>query len=145
MNSSIRNRARTCFDQDGNRSRERESETCGAKPCCDKWSTWTDCTVTCGNGERQRQRFCDKDTETDIDICENDKCVDEEWGDWVCPKCSKTCGGGFQLCKRTCIGGQQGDPGCPGPDHKPQTCNSQKCEGKKISARSLKILFKITR
>ena len=101
---------------------------------------WSDCTVTCGNGERQRERGCnDDDKEIQIDICKKRACA--EWGGWECPTCSKTCGGGFQLCKRKCIGGEPGDPGCPGLDNESRPCNSQKCEGKKISARSLQFFL----
>ena len=134
LKSKIRNRARTCFDEDGNRSRGRDSEDCNTIECpCkareQKWSEWSDCTVTCGNGERQRERGCDDDDkEIEIEICKKRPCA--EWGGWKCPECSKTCGGGFQLCERKCIGGNPGDPGCPGSDHEQRPCNSQKCPGK---------------
>ena len=40
-------------------------------------------------------------------------------------QCSVTCGGGMSTAYRTCINGEEGDPGCEGSVMRVTTCNSQ--------------------
>ena len=56
-----------------------------------------------------------------------------KWGEWNCQECSKSCGGGAQVCTRECENGEAGDLGCEGSSRKSEPCNEQDCPGKKLS------------
>ena len=71
-----------------------------------KYGQWSECSKTCGNGERVRQKICTVDNVTSticddskkeslIDFCNTQLCP-PEWrpGKWT--PCSKTCGFGTQ-------------------------------------------------
>ena len=59
--------------------------------------------------------------------------VNGEWSSWSSwTKCSKTCGGGNKIRKRTCSNPApaNGGRGCQGSNHQSSSCNSQLCPGK---------------
>ena len=108
------------------------------------WSTWSDCTATCGGGTRTKTRECN-DPPPEFDgadcqglsnkelECNTHKCpIDGNWGAWgTWSECSATCGGGIQTKTREC-----NDPppefngaDCPGTNMRESGCNTQKCAG----------------
>uniref|UniRef100_H2ZII6 Peptidase S1 domain-containing protein n=1 Tax=Ciona savignyi TaxID=51511 RepID=H2ZII6_CIOSA len=85
-------RVRTCRNgvvgDLGCRGHLTQTKACNAQDCpCDysTWGAWSECSVTCGPGTKNRLRTC----------------TDEQWGTWTA--CSATCGGGSRSRSRTCL------------------------------------------
>ena len=57
--------------------------------------------------------------------------VNCDWTDWTTGSCSKTCGGGFQLKRRTKVNSEHGGKDCEGDSFSVETesCNLNKCPG----------------
>ena len=51
-----------------------------------------------------------------------------EWSTWSEAPCSKRCGGGRIVRRRTCVK----SPPCPGSDTRIDVCNTHACEGTKL-------------
>ena len=97
-----------------------------------KWSEYSSCSKTCGQGEHSRTRdcvggICSKATSNDM--IETKSCMDKEctvlstWGDWN--SCSVTCGPGEQTRLRTC---DQGCDDVPNQDLiDKQSCQDKVC------------------
>nr|XP_047124711.1 hemicentin-1 [Hydra vulgaris] len=71
---------------------------------CYEWSTWSDCSSTCGDGYRTKSSL-DKGINgvTKTEYCKIINCpVDGLWGDWNSSLCSTTCGSGKIYYKRGC-------------------------------------------
>ncbi|XP_043918714.1 semaphorin-5B isoform X2 [Protopterus annectens] len=101
------------------------------------WSSWAQCSTTCGIGFQVRQRSCSNPTpryggrvcvgqSREERFCnENSPCplpiFWSQWGPWS--KCSAECGGGIHYRQRTCENGNS----CPGCSLEYKTCNSESC------------------
>jgi hypothetical protein len=107
------------------------TDVCNMMPCPDwgDWSPWSDCTVTCGGGQRARTRSCpipkacnpgnDYDADT---TCSPDACP--TWSDWTAwGTCSKTCGQGNRQRSRKCTT----DGGCLGSGDNVEPCFDKAC------------------
>jgi hypothetical protein len=120
-----------------------ERKSCGTKPCpvdckMKKWSSWGRCSVKCGGGVQSRARGMKVEPKYGGKPCGallgRRKCnkkpcpIHCEVSDWGPPgKCSKTCGGGKAVQRRTVITRvQHGGRKCP-PLKKSVTCNAQHC------------------
>lgn len=79
------------------------------------WQTWGRCSVTCGNGVRNRARSCNNPVPqyggnqcagdaTEIHFCHERSCpVDGAWSIWSgWGSCSRTCGDGTRIRSRSC-------------------------------------------
>ncbi|XP_052236542.1 coadhesin-like isoform X2 [Dreissena polymorpha] len=144
----LRFKDRTCShpapDQDGLfcQGEPRDYEVCKNDTCedghWDLWSDWSECSTTCGLGQRSRHRNC-SGTEPEVfkticfgdarekDLCNLTDCEDglwREWSDWS--SCSSTCGMGLKTRSRDC-GGQLGHS-CPGPNTESNLCRTSQCE-----------------
>lgn len=70
------------------------------------WSQWSECTVLCGGGSRNRSRSCPMEGGCPglnilTDVCNMVPCPD--WGDWSpWSDCTVTCGGGQRSRTRSC-------------------------------------------
>lgn len=78
-----------------------------------QWSDWGECSLTCGSGERSRERKiaappklggrpCDPLVKKDVQPCPTKscdaECVDGKWGEWgEWSQCPVTCGGALQF------------------------------------------------
>ena len=74
-----------------------------------KWSEYSSCTKTCGEGEQSRTRtciggICSRASSSDLietKVCsENDCTILTSWNDWA--SCSVTCGEGLRIRTREC-------------------------------------------
>lgn len=102
--------------------------------------------MTCGIGEKVRNRTCDaldsnindtltcNGTVTDRVHCVNKPCdpVNGNWSSWsTFSECSKSCGGGFQTRTRYCDNPfpQYGGSDCEGESADIRNCNEHDCPG----------------
>ena len=84
---------------------------CNTRACprWENWAEWSECSVSCGVGNKYRYRYCNNEGEcsgddTDSAQCFAGKCAQwQNWGSWSA--CSVTCGsGGNQKRYRECVG-----------------------------------------
>ncbi|XP_077129422.1 semaphorin-5B isoform X2 [Ranitomeya variabilis] len=101
------------------------------------WSSWAQCSTSCGIGFQVRQRTCSNPAprfggrvcvgqSREERFCnENSPCPVpifwSSWGSWS--KCSTDCGGGIHSRQRTCENGNS----CPGCAQEFRICNSEAC------------------
>ncbi|XP_052247579.1 coadhesin-like isoform X2 [Dreissena polymorpha] len=106
----------------------------------DHWSEWTSyssCSVTCGQGFERRYRTCLTGSgtchgpSTEQASCNMGTCpVDGYWGPWSpFTPCSHSCGTGMTIRSRTCSYPIPSAPGAPchGDSYDRQACNAQSC------------------
>ncbi|XP_065656814.1 uncharacterized protein LOC124806705 isoform X3 [Hydra vulgaris] len=68
------------------------------------WSTWSECSVSCGNGYKTKRSLIMVFNVTTItEPCIEVNCpVNGMWSKWISSECSKTCSGGILTLYRTC-------------------------------------------
>uniref|UniRef100_A0A665WSW0 Adhesion G protein-coupled receptor B1b n=1 Tax=Echeneis naucrates TaxID=173247 RepID=A0A665WSW0_ECHNA len=104
----------------------------------DEWSSWSSCSVTCGEGWQSRTRVCATSsftTQCTGPLRENRPCnntvvcpVDGAWDEWTpWSLCSSTCGRGYRDRTRTCKLPQNGGEPCRGPPRQTKFCNIAVC------------------
>ncbi|XP_056015238.1 SCO-spondin-like [Ostrea edulis] len=123
------------------------SQSCNTNKCPAKanwasWSSYGDCSVTCGGGEQERSRSCinpapkdggDKCPGSSVSSqsCNTNGCpVDGGWSEWTSfDACTVTCGGGEQTRYRCCSNPppEYGGKPCTGPSTSVQICNTRVC------------------
>ncbi|CAC5365516.1 PTPRM [Mytilus coruscus] len=97
------------------------------------WTTWGDCSVTCGTGQRERTRTClEQCTESAVQSapCTGNLKVDGGWSSWsYSGSCTVSCGSGLQKRIRSCNNPPQGNCGeyCQGVDNNYINCSSTAC------------------
>ncbi|XP_058879421.1 SCO-spondin [Acipenser ruthenus] len=107
-------------------------------PSYSPWSTWSECSVNCGAGERTRNRTCEETPSSQPCTAETVQreecqlaacpvsCVVSEWSAWS--ECSATCGGGVSLRNKTVVQpAEHGGQDCPTPLIMQRVCNSHNC------------------
>ena len=116
-----------------------QSASCQTGPCPGEWQDWEDyseCSVTCGGGNRRRVRVC-LGGEVGGPGCEGSDIEELSCGIEVCPGswtnwtaagvCSSICGPGVLSQTRSCVGGVAGGPGCVGETQRTIECNPEEC------------------
>lgn len=125
-----------------------ETRSCNIFPCplhggYTLWSTFTDCSASCGNGTRSRYRNCTNPVpkyggkncsslgpDKEILLCNTHFCPRySEWTGFI--SCSRSCGNGTQKRTRTCktLSAAYGYINCSilGPSEEIRECNTQAC------------------
>ncbi|XP_050992733.1 adhesion G protein-coupled receptor B1 [Labeo rohita] len=104
----------------------------------DTWSSWSVCSVSCGEGLQSRTRSCmtsTYSTQCTGPLRENRPCnntaacpVNGAWDEWApWSLCSSTCGRGYRDRVRTCKQPQYGGEPCRGPVKQTKFCNIAVC------------------
>ncbi|XP_052223606.1 A disintegrin and metalloproteinase with thrombospondin motifs adt-1-like isoform X12 [Dreissena polymorpha] len=124
-----------------------ENRTCNANLCpvdgvWDTWSSWTTCTVSCGDGTVTRNRTCNfvpgaphghdcTGLASENRTCNANLCpVDGLWSAWLSwNTCSVSCGGGSHARQRACTFDPVAPHGmpCVGDGSQNDTCNTGMC------------------
>uniref|UniRef100_A0A8C1I841 Cell adhesion molecule-related/down-regulated by oncogenes n=1 Tax=Cyprinus carpio TaxID=7962 RepID=A0A8C1I841_CYPCA len=124
-----------------------ETRSCQGKPCpvdgsWSEWSSWEECSRTCGQGNRTRVRTCSnppaqhggracEGKAVEAIMCSIRPCpVGGNWGAWLpWSPCSETCGKGMQTRLRLCNNPPPSfeGPSCEGPDTQTQVCSERNC------------------
>ncbi|XP_050994845.1 LOW QUALITY PROTEIN: hemicentin-1 [Labeo rohita] len=124
-----------------------ETRSCQGKPCpvdgnWSEWSSWEECSRTCGQGNRTRVRTCSNPSAqhggracegkaVEAIMCSIRPCpVAGNWGAWLpWSPCSETCGKGMQTRLRLCNNPPPSfeGPSCEGPDTQTQVCSERNC------------------
>uniref|UniRef100_A0AAY5L1M4 SCO-spondin n=1 Tax=Esox lucius TaxID=8010 RepID=A0AAY5L1M4_ESOLU len=123
-------------------------DTCSLEPCQGQpWSVWSECSVTCGGGYRNRTRGPQRThgTAQQFSACNLQPCgdfkanlssttpftVDGQWSSWTpWGQCSVRCGPGLQSRYRFCSSPRRSGSGLPciGPDRQDQLCMTASCD-----------------
>ncbi|XP_033639811.1 SCO-spondin-like [Asterias rubens] len=106
------------------------------------WTEWTPCSVSCGIGQRLRDRSfiqsvnggmdCNSAESNEEEFCNTEPCTTDgnwsPWGAWA--DCDVTCNGGTSFRYRNCSDPppKNGGKECEGVPIETKACNSQKCE-----------------
>eukprot|EP00927_Polykrikos_kofoidii_P046142 TRINITY_DN40342_c0_g1_i1.p1 TRINITY_DN40342_c0_g1~~TRINITY_DN40342_c0_g1_i1.p1 ORF type:complete len:1783 (+),score=246.39 TRINITY_DN40342_c0_g1_i1:177-5525(+) len=130
-----------------------ESQPCSLAPCpkgvdCDwgQWTLWSDCSASCGGGERSRSRNIDQVARNGgrecaegdsmfLESCNTQRCQPtvrdcelSDWSEWQ--MCSVTCDGGHQLRSRIVeIEPSLNGRDCNGSLQQYRTCGLASCPG----------------
>lgn len=120
---------------------------CNKYPCpidgqWTRWSEWSTCSLSCGGGNKERNRSCANPeprfggddcngNNTDINACNTQPCpVNGNWTSWSeWSQCSLTCGTGFQNRNRSCSDPEPlyGGNECIGNATDVNGCNEHSC------------------
>ncbi|VDI00055.1 Hypothetical predicted protein, partial [Mytilus galloprovincialis] len=126
---------------------ETETDICNTNDCpvdgnWSTWGGWQECSVTCGGGDKTRNRTCTDPipqysgedchgNDTEVAICNAILCpIDGNWSDWSeWHECSVICGEGNQTRNRTCNNPepQLGGEYCDGNDLEDIKCYKIAC------------------
>ncbi|XP_074652890.1 adhesion G protein-coupled receptor B3-like [Tubulanus polymorphus] len=104
----------------------------------DNWISWSDCSSSCGTGQRKRARSCFgpqhggsecEGVTTEIEPCNTHPCpVDGKWRSWsVWANCTLPCGSGIRSRIRQCVPPQHGGRSCNGISTESESCNEHPC------------------
>ncbi|XP_015458723.3 adhesion G protein-coupled receptor B1 [Astyanax mexicanus] len=104
----------------------------------DQWSSWSGCSVSCGEGWQSRTRNCMTSALTTLctgPLRENRPCnnsvvcpVNGAWDEWApWSLCSSTCGRGYRDRVRLCKPPNNGGEPCRGPTKQTKFCNIAVC------------------
>lgn len=110
-----------------------------------QWTTWSTCSVACGDGQETRSRFCNDPAPSnggqdcsgvseESRSCNDGDCpVNGAWTDWSnWGDCSVTCGSGERARSRSCTDPRPANSGndCSGQDQETESCTAGNCPGR---------------
>ncbi|XP_028823701.1 hemicentin-1 isoform X1 [Denticeps clupeoides] len=124
-----------------------DARNCHGRPCpvdgnWSEWSSWEECSRTCGRGNKTRVRTCNappaqhggrpcEGQAVAAIMCSIRPCpVSGSWGTWLAwSPCSETCGQGTQTRVRLCNNPppSHDGPPCRGSDTQTQVCSERPC------------------
>ncbi|CAH3121445.1 unnamed protein product [Pocillopora meandrina] len=132
------------FEDLHHKIRKLREVTCSINGGFSEWSSWSECSASCGGGVHGRERTCTsppprhagkdcKGESFETRTCNNEECAEPggytDWSAWG--ECSVTCGGGFQSRKRSCTNppASHGGLNCKaqklGPAEEERACNNK--------------------
>lgn len=115
----------------GCRGNDKSSQPCKLRPCPEwgHWRQWSQCSSTCGVGQRQRRRQCNLPNQCPGPDAEMSSCGNACWATWnPWSGCSKSCFGGQHTRTRACLFQAETGMTCPGRTEDSGSCNDQFCE-----------------
>ncbi|XP_066920815.1 SCO-spondin-like isoform X2 [Clytia hemisphaerica] len=130
-----------CIGED-EQIRECKVKECPIDGGISQWSSYSECSKTCGEGEQERTRKCNSpapryggkdcpESKSEKRKCKLRECpVDGNWGTWgVFFPCSILCGEGSKMRLRRCDSPSpaHGGDGCPGSPADFQKCKLKEC------------------
>ncbi|KAG7477528.1 hypothetical protein MATL_G00070590 [Megalops atlanticus] len=146
----VRQRRRFCYGlglcNDTHGPGDLQTKACVEQDCCPvqggwrEWGPWQECSVTCGTGQRIRERHCSMPPPTcggscdgpsrEVSVCDTERAcpVSGGWGQWSrFSECSVTCGIGEQVRTRQCDSPapRHGGLNCSGEATSTQLCNTR--------------------
>uniref|UniRef100_H2ZMX8 Uncharacterized protein n=1 Tax=Ciona savignyi TaxID=51511 RepID=H2ZMX8_CIOSA len=153
----IKYRVRYCLEPSRGCSKPHfRTQPCQQQRCsqnADRWSKWTPygaCSKTCGYGIRVRYRRCSgarcpgnplQAAPCSSQTCSGGTIAKTSWGPWFnWGSCTRQCGSGLRVRRRSCMKGNQFGYGCRGRSGAMEQCNTHKC-GSAMSADPSKTMF----
>lgn len=114
-------------------------DSCG-RPTWSLWSSWSSCSILCGEGVAQRRRRCygatdqskcqnPSTTTLEVQPCNSTCCTVQGWGQWLSwSPCTVNCGGrGVRRRGRNCLDPPECAATCSGQSEEEETCGTAPC------------------
>nr|XP_047124207.1 uncharacterized protein LOC101240290 [Hydra vulgaris] len=93
----------------------------------EKWTTWSECSATCGMGNRSKYSQHETIKLIKVESCFQISCPEDGmWGEWNKSECSNTCGKGIKFLSRSCDNPRPSYNGqhCIGVSNYTEVCNN---------------------
>jgi len=115
----------------GCRGNDQSTQGCKLRPCPEwgVWQPWSQCSSSCGMGNRTRRRACNLPGQCPGSDREMETCGSACWSQWESwSLCSASCYGGQRSRSRECLFMPETGMACNGQTTETAKCNTQYCE-----------------